>query len=190
LLLPTTVATGGVRRPRQMRWIRPDVQVEEIRGNVPTRIDKLRRAPHWHAIVLARAGLDRLGLDVADLHVSSLAILPAIGQGAIALEARSDASEVNALLAKINHLPTFICIRAERELLRLLNGDCDLPVGVATAFNGESLRMRAIVFGADDVPPATAEAEGTSEAPEELARRVFSLLTPRDGSEGGKAITW
>jgi hydroxymethylbilane synthase len=179
----TTIATSSVRRARQLRWIRPDVRVEEIRGNVPTRIEKLRRVSHWHAIVLARAGLDRLGLDVPDLHVSPLPILPAIGQGAIALESRSGAREINALLARINHLPTFICIRAERELLRLLNGGCDLPVGVTTAFEGQSLRMRAMVFGADDVPPATAEAEGAAEAPEELARRLFSLLTVQIGFE-------
>lgn len=179
------VATSSVRRARQLRWMRSDLRVEEIRGNVPTRVQKLRDTGSWDAIVLARAGLDRLGLELSDLHVSPLSILPAIGQGAIAMETRVDSAETNALLARINHGPTFLCIRAERELLRLLNGDCNLPVGASTIISGNSMRMKAIVFAAENKPPATAEAEGPSTAPEAVARQIFAMLTQATGSEPG-----
>ena len=177
------MATTSVRRARQLRWIRSDLRIDAIRGNVPTRIQKLRDAESWDAIVLARAGLDRLGLEIRDLHVSPLPILPAIGQGAIAMETRVDSAQTNALLARINHRPTFLCIRAERELLRLLNGDCNLPVGVATTLSGDVLRMKAIVFAAESEPPATAEAEGASSTPEVIAQQLFANLPPAAGSD-------
>jgi len=170
------IATSSVRRSRQLRWMRPDVRIEEIRGNVPTRVQKLRDSGHWHGIVLARAGLDRLGFDAEGFQVSPLATLPAIGQGAIGLETRDDATEVNALVAGVNHLPTFTCIRAERELLRLLNGDCHLPVGVATLLAGDQLSMSAIVFGEEGQPPAEAQAHGSASAPEALAQHLHTTL--------------
>lgn len=171
-----TVGTSSVRRTRQIRWIRPDLRVEEIRGNVPTRIEKLRAENSWDAIVLARAGLDRLELQLSEFHVSLLPILPAIGQGAIALQSRRDSAEVNGLLAKINHVPTFLCIRAERELLRLLNGDCDLPIGVRVTIAGERLEMEAILFGKEGEPPLHAISSGDAGEPEMVAERVHEQL--------------
>jgi hydroxymethylbilane synthase len=171
-----TVATSSIRRTAQLRWLRPDLRIEQIRGNVPTRVEKLRREKSWDAIVLARAGLDRLGLQFADLQVSELPILPAIGQGAIALQSRCDATEVNRLLAAVNHLPTFLCIRAERELLRLLNGDCNLPIGVRSTMDGEELEMEAILFGEGDTP-LHAISSGFATEPERIAEKVYEQLT-------------
>jgi len=170
------IATGSVRRKRQLAWLRPGLVIEELRGNVPTRIEKLRAATRCAGIVLARAGLNRLGIDLKDFCVAALPILPAIGQGAIALQCRAADAEVAAVLERINHEPTFICVRAERELLRLLNGDCNLPVGVATNVDGDVLSMQAVVFGAEDEPPQTAEASGPSGDPEALAVRLFEQL--------------
>ncbi len=152
--------------------------IEELRGNVPTRIEKLRVSDRCAGIVLARAGLNRLGLDLKDFCVDTLPILPAIGQGAMALQCRATDAGTASVLARINHVPTFTCIRAERELLRLLNGDCHLPVGVATRIEGETLSMQAIVFDADaeDEPARIAEASGSAGNPEELAARLFNLL--------------
>jgi len=174
-----TVATSSIRRTRQLRWLRPDLRVEQIRGNVPTRVEKLRREKLWDAIVLARAGLDRLGLQFTDLRVSELPILPAIGQGAIALQSRSDSTEVNRLLAEVNHLPTFLCIRAERELLRLLDGDCNLPIGVRATLLGERLELEAILFGKEDEPPVHAISSGRADDPETVARNVHRQLETR-----------
>lgn len=174
-----TVATSSVRRARQLLWLRPDLRVQEIRGNVPTRVEKLRTGNAWDAIVLARAGLDRLGLELADFHVSSLPILPAVGQGAIALQSRRDSVEVNGLLARINHLPTFHCIRAERELLRLLDGDCDLPIGVRTTIAGGRLEMEAILFGKEGEVPIHALSAGSLYEPEDAARALYEQLDRR-----------
>lgn len=173
------VATSSVRRARQLQWLRADLRVQEIRGNVPTRVEKLRTGNAWDAIVLARAGLDRLGLELSDFHVSPLPILPAVGQGAIALQSRRDSAEVNRLLARINHLPTFLCIRAERELLRLLDGDCDLPVGVRTAIAGERLEMEAILFAREGEAPIQARSSGSVHEPEHAASVLYEQLDRR-----------
>ncbi len=104
--------------------------------------------------------------------------LPAIGQGAIALECRAGDVETASLLEQINHAPTFLCIRAERELLRLLNGDCHLPVGVGTRLEGATLFMQTIIFGAEGEPPLTASTSGPVDAPEELAAKLFNQIQP------------
>ncbi len=178
------IATSSVRRHRQLLGLREDLHIEEMRGNVPTRLRKLRDSDSLDAIVLARAGLERLGyrvsggsLEFEDTQFSteSLPTLPAIGQGAIALECRADDAHTAKILEAINHMPTFQCIRAERELLRLLDGDCRLPVGAKTRIDGSRLRMSAIVFD-ERTEPRVAESEGDVNAPEELAERLFKLL--------------
>ncbi len=176
------VGTGSVRRKMQLLRVRPDLKVREVRGNVPTRLRKLQEAGEMDAIVLAWAGLERLGYSVEGLlrqdpalHVEVLAdMLPAIGQGAIALEARRDDAETLALLGPINHLETSLCIRAEREFLRLLDGDCDLPVGARTALREGRIAMRAIVFDGENASPRTGEAEGDD--PERVANDLFHIL--------------
>ena len=174
------IGTSSVRRARQLRWLRPDLQIEEWRGNVPTRLRKLAERDDVAGIVLAQAGLDRLGCDFSDGKFTVISLheqlLPAIGQGAIALQSRAGREEVHAILAAINHAPTFTCIRAEREVQRLLAGDCALPVGVRTEWSGGSLRMRGILFGAEGTPPAEAEASGPASDPEAVARALFAQL--------------
>lgn len=163
------IGTGSVRRRRQLNWLRPDLAVQEIRGNVPTRLQKLADSETLVGIVLARAGLDRLGLDLSRWHVEVLPMQHAIGQGAVALECRSGDAAILSLLARINHEPTFCCVRAERELLRLLNGDCNLPVGVTTRLEGGTLAMDTIIFGEEGAAPVLGSVSGPADAPEELA---------------------
>ena len=184
------IGTSSVRRARQLRWLRTDLQIEEWRGNVQTRLRKLGESDRVAGIILAQAGLDRLGYDCASgvldfapwrFHVHSLReeLLPAIGQGAIALQSRADREEVTAILQRIDHAATHIAIRAERELQRLLAGDCALPVGVRTELAGEWLRMQAILFSPDEIaPPARATAEGKTSEPEKIAARIFAQLAP------------
>ena len=132
--------------------------------------------------MLAQAGLDRLGCDFSDGKFSVISLrdrlLPAIGQGAIALQSRAGRADVNAVLAAINHAPTFTCIRAEREVQRLLAGDCALPVGVRSELNGTALRLRGILFGPPNTPPTEAEATGPASDPEAIARELFARLHP------------
>jgi hydroxymethylbilane synthase len=174
------VGTSSVRRARQLRWLRSDLAIEQWRGNVGTRLRKLAERDDVAGIVLAQAGLERLGIDFADgsFTVVSLhgKLLPAIGQGAIALQARTDRPEVCAVLAAINHAPTFTCIRAERALQQLLKGDCALPVGVRTQLDGDRLEMSVILFGDEGTPPAQATFTGPVDNPQLVAREVFGRL--------------
>ena len=174
------VGTSSVRRARQLTFARPDLVIEPIRGNVATRLRKLRESETLHGTVLARAGLDRLGYrleggvletDEGTFHAQTAAMLPAIGQGAIALQCRAEDAP---FFAALNHEPTWLAIRAERELMRLLNGDCNLPVGVATEADAAGLRMRVLLFGAEGEPPRQAEAAAPD--PEALAGAVFRAL--------------
>jgi hydroxymethylbilane synthase len=179
------VGTSSVRRARQLQWLRPDVRVEEWRGNVQTRLRKLAERADVTGIILAQAGLERLGHDLRNgtlateqgkFCVTSLAedLLPAIGQGAIALQSRADRPEVTEVLRRIDHGDTHLAIRAERELQRLLAGDCALPVGVRTRLEKGRIAMKAILFGEAGVTPKIAEAEG--ETPEAVAAVVFGKL--------------
>ena len=182
------IGTSSVRRARQIQALRKDVRIEEWRGNVQTRLRKLLERKDVTGIVLAEAGLRRLGYqwtdgvlesDAGKFYAISLGdqLLPAIGQGAIALQSRIGDSTTNARLAKINHEPTWTCIRAERELQRLLAGDCSLPVGVRTRLNGPRLEMSVILFGADGETPATASTKGSADDPEAVAQSLFRKLS-------------
>ena len=183
------IGTSSVRRARQLRWLRPDLVIEEWRGNVQTRLRKLGESERLAGIILAQAGLERLGYDLAagtldfapwSFRAVSLGahLLPAIGQGAIALQSRADRAEVTAVLQKIDHAATHVAIKAERELQRLLAGDCGMPVGVRTTLRGDRLEMRAILFGGENEAPKQAEAEGEADAPEMVAAELFAQLSP------------
>jgi hydroxymethylbilane synthase len=177
----SSVGTSSVRRARQLQWLRPDLKVCEWRGNVQTRLRKLGQQSAFSAILLAQAGLDRLGFSMAagqlefedaKFHLASLEdrMFPAIGQGAIALQCERDREPVREALLAVNHGPTWTAIRAERELQRLLSGDCTLPVGVRTRVSPGSIRMEALLFDEGPKEPAHAVAEGA--VPEEVAATV------------------
>ena len=184
------VGTSSVRRARQIGWLRPDIVIEEWRGNVPTRLRKLGERAEISAIVLAEAGLRRLGgeLDLeqgilryegGEWHATSLLdrVIPAIGQGAIALQIRADREDVRGVLAQINHPATMTAIRAERELQRLLSGNCSLPVGVQTELRDGRLSMRGILFSEHGTEPRHAEAIGEEIDPEKVAAELFRWLS-------------
>jgi hydroxymethylbilane synthase len=182
------VGTSSVRRARQLQWQRPDLIVEEFRGNVQTRLRKLAQTESLSAIVLAEAGLHRLGFDTAAanlefegyaFHLASLAeyMFPAIGQGAIALQTRADREDVATIVRAINHQPTFTAIRAERDLQRLLSGDCTLPVGVRTEVREGQLLLSVRLFSDGEIEPRCAEAEGPADQPESVAGAAFANLS-------------
>jgi hydroxymethylbilane synthase len=167
------VGTSSVRRARQLEWLRPDLQAVPWRGNVQTRLRKLGEREQFGGILLAQAGLDRLGFEPGSgrlcfegihFEVASLAhrMYPAIGQGAIALQSLWTRQDVHELLSAVNHVSTWRAVSAERELQRLLAGDCTLPVGVRCTERGELLKMEAILFHEGQKQPVFAEAEGTS----------------------------
>ena len=186
----SAIGTGSVRRQYQLRWQRPGLKLVPLRGNVPTRLRKLGENP-WEAIVLARAGLERLGCSIeADNlrfgpHSFSFTILnreaflPAGGQGVIALQVRNDDTKTMQLLEPVNDLPTLQCLRAEREFLRLLGADCGTPVGVLATLRSGVITMHGQVFGGESVIPKKAWVEGAGTDPELVARRLKEAI---DGS--------
>src|SRR5947207_1363060 len=181
------IATGSVRRQHQLRWKFPGVEIVELRGNVPTRLRKFLQSD-WQAIVLARAGLERLGYDLARgtfefesvfLRAETLSadvFLPAGGQGIIALQVRSDDRDRKDVTRTVDHAETLLCLEAEREFLRLLQGDCGSPVGVLAAISGANINVRAQVFESPRVEPRTARVEGGASAPKKLARELWEAI--------------
>jgi hydroxymethylbilane synthase len=184
----SSVGTSSVRRARQLEWLRPDLRAVEWRGNVQTRLRKLGEQEIFGGILLAQAGLDRLGFHPASgrlqfekwsFNVSSMGdrMYPAIGQGAIALQCQWVRQEVHELLQRVNHEPTWRAICAERELQRLLAGDCTLPVGVRCSPCAAGMRLEALLFEDGQSQPRFAFAEGP--APEQVAAEVArGLGTP------------
>jgi hydroxymethylbilane synthase len=181
------VATGSVRRKHQLLWKRADLHVIGLRGNVPTRLRKL--AEHeWDAIVLARAGLERLGLSPTPYEISFessrffLQILPleiflsAGGQGIIALQVRANDQRTKAIVDVVNDRRTLLCLRAEREFLRGLQGDCNCPVGVLANISDGKMKMQAQVFVHGVVEPRRGDVEGAPEDGERLATELLNRL--------------
>ncbi len=170
-----TVATGSVRRQRQLAWQRSDLRIVDLRGNVPTRLRKLRENDSWCGIILARAGLERLGLELDGEILPAEKFIPAGGQGIIALQVRREARELQNLLAGIDDRATHLCLRAEREFLRQLNGDCDSPVGVQARILDGGLQMRAQVFETAEAPRAGMAAGPVAE-PEQIASELMRKI--------------
>lgn len=181
------IGTASVRRKFQWEFRHPNFRVVELRGNVPTRLRKLRESGDYDAAVLARAGLERLGFSPASgsielegerLFATVLGDewLPAGGQGIIALEARWDDEQTRDFLARIDHAETHLCLRAERDFLRLLDGDCDSPVGVQASVVGDSLRLRAEIFEPGKREPRAGAREGKKDGPEQLASDLWRQM--------------
>ena len=184
----TTVATGSVRRAHQLLWKRADLNLVDLRGNVPTRLRKLAENK-WDAIVLAHAGLERLGLSPARTEISFEGrqfivetlpreiFLPAGGQGIIALQVRADDQSTKALVDLVNDRQTLLCLQAEREFLRGLQGDCNCPVGVLASIKGGMMKMRAQVFRGESSAPREAQVEGACVEGEKLAGELLRRIT-------------
>jgi hydroxymethylbilane synthase len=182
-----TVATSSVRRKHQLLWKRPDLTVVDLRGNVPTRLRKLAESD-WDAIVLARAGLERLGLSPANLFVEMLPreiFLPAGGQGIIAIQCRLDDEQARQIVDLVNDAETSLCLRAERAFLRLLNVDCNAPVGVLARIDNGTMKMRAQFFVNGSTAPREAEVEGEVHDWKELAADLWKQIR---GEGGGNAV--
>ncbi|MBO0724001.1 MAG: hydroxymethylbilane synthase [Blastocatellia bacterium] len=139
------VGTSSLRRASQLRYSRPDLEILELRGNVETRLRKLYEGD-YDAIILASAGLRRLGFDHAiAAYLSTMEMLPAVGQGALAIETRSDDQHVNILLEVLNHQPTRYATEAERAVLRSLGGGCAVPIAAHAQFKKNRISQKLVV---------------------------------------------
>ncbi|HZP57769.1 MAG TPA: hydroxymethylbilane synthase [Dehalococcoidia bacterium] len=169
------IGTGAGRRAVQLRALRPDAVPEEIRGNVDTRIRKVREG-QYDGAVLAAAGLDRLGLLHEAAQVFSVAeMLPAVGQAALAVQTRADDDEARALAAAIDDAQARVAVTAERAFLRTLGAGCRLPVAGYATVEQEALRLRALV-ATDDGRLVRADERATSDEAEALGERVGRAL--------------
>ena len=175
------VGTSSVRRAAQLLALRDDLDVQPIRGNVDTRLDKLARGD-YDAIVVARAALDRLGRTDACTEVLAPEVfLPAPGQGALAVEVREGDLDVLRHVASINDTTTFVTTHAERDVLSRLGGGCHLPLGaLAEAASDGTFVLRAVLLSEDGRRAVRAEATGTMEDPGEVVDIIVRQLSERE----------
>jgi hydroxymethylbilane synthase len=144
-----TVGTGSVRRQSQILAIRPDLKITDIRGNVDTRLKKLQDGI-YDAIILACAGLRRLGLQQRITSPLDYAqMLPAPGQGALAIETRSHDSRVKTIVSPLNHPPSAIAVSLERSFLQRMGGGCNVPIGAYVRVTQDMFEMDALVSSPD-----------------------------------------
>ncbi|MDG1072556.1 MAG: hydroxymethylbilane synthase, partial [Akkermansiaceae bacterium] len=181
----TRVGTSSVRRARQLEDVRPGLVTVDLRGNVPTRLRKCAEEQSLDGVMLAEAGLRRLGYSVEgvleieghSLHVECLSekeFFPAAGQGAVGLEIRRGDSEAAEIIDALNHQETWTRITAERKFLHLLDAGCSTPIGVWSALNEGGLSMGARVYPEDGGTPQRAEASGSD--PLGVAEELFKNL--------------
>jgi hydroxymethylbilane synthase len=163
------LGTSSLRRQAQFHHLRPDLRIESLRGNVHTRLRKLREG-RFDAIILAYAAIKRLGWaqEVPHHVIPAEVSLPAIGQGALGIEARTADREVSGMIAFFNHAPTFTCVTAERALLHRLEGGCQVPIAANAVLEGDRLRLRALVASVDGKTLVRRERSGPAADPERL----------------------
>ena len=164
------VATSSLRRRAQLLHRRPNLRTVEIRGNVDTRVRKMREG-QADALVLARAGLDRLGLDIPHTVMSSESMLPAVGQGALAVATLEEHPLREAIRRALDHGPSARAVRAERAMLNTLEGGCRVPVGaLGEMADGDRVWLQGVVASTDGALLYRGEAVG--EEPEEVGKRL------------------
>ena len=170
------VGTSSLRRESQLRVKYPHLAIEPLRGNVQTRLRKLDEGD-YDAIILAAAGLQRLGLEQRiTAIISPEDMLPAVGQGALAIECRSDRADLLALLKPLHDETTAACVSAERALSRALAGSCNVPLGGYAEIAGARLRLRGYVGAPDGSRHVSAEVEGAAADVEALGKALAEQL--------------
>jgi hydroxymethylbilane synthase len=177
-----TVGTSSLRRSAQIAERHPRLEIRLLRGNVDTRLAKLDRG-EYDAIVLAAAGLERLGLAArATAHLELDEMLPAPGQGALGIECLGARDELAALLAPLADSSTTACVRAERAVSRALGGSCSLPLA-AYAECAQKLRLRALVASSDGKRVVRCDLEGEVREPEAVGERAAAALRAQGAEE-------
>ncbi|MDF1611730.1 hydroxymethylbilane synthase [Stygiobacter electus] len=170
------VATGSLRRKAQLLHIRPDVKTVELRGNVPTRIKKFLESD-WDAIILARAGVERLKLSkYISSYIPIKEILPAVGQGALGIEIKEDNFFAQKILESINDEKTFVEVRAERALLKKLEGGCQVPIGAYAELKRNGLYLDAVVVSLDGSMTFRKKIRGSKKDPEKVGEKLANQL--------------
>jgi hydroxymethylbilane synthase len=177
------IATGSLRRMSQILHIRPDIKIEDIRGNVPSRIEKFLKSD-WDGIILARAGVERLKLNK---FISSVIekedIVPAVSQGALGIEVHEDNKLVMEILNSIHDDDTYSAVSAERELLRTLEGGCQVPIGAYAEIKPNGLYLDAYVGTIDGSLAFRSKLKGSKFYPEKLGNKLAKDLLKAGAKE-------
>jgi len=170
------VATGSLRRRSQLLHLRPDITVFDLRGNVPSRIKKFLDSD-WDAIILARAGVERLNLrKYISSYISTDEILPAVGQGALGIEIHKDNKVVEDIVKSLHHKDTYSAVIAERSLLKVLEGGCQVPIGAFAQVKSSGLYLDAIVGSLDGTITYRKKLRGSKSDPEKLGKTLAQDL--------------
>jgi hydroxymethylbilane synthase len=175
------VGTGSIRRQAQLLALRPDLKIMDIRGNVDTRLKKLQEGM-YDAIILACAGLRRLGLQnriSSPLDFDQM--LPAPGQGALAVETRGSDSQMNAIAGALNHAPTAIAVMAERKFLQRMGGGCNIPIAIYARIEQTAIVMDALVASPDGKRVLRASIQENLNKADEAAASLAERLLAQGG---------
>lgn len=177
------VATGSLRRKSQLLHYRPDLKIFEIRGNVPTRLKKFAESD-LDAMILAFAGVYRLGLDAHIVEIIPFEImLPAVGQGAMAVEIRENDSELKEILAVFNDAETEFCVKAERAFLRLLEGGCQVPIGANAKIENDKIYLEGLVGSLNGELNLREKISGEIKDAEDLGKNLAQILIEKGANE-------
>lgn len=178
------LGTSSLRRKAQLLAVRPDLKIVDLRGNVDTRLRKLDEG-QMDAIILAAAGLERLGhADRIREIIPTTVCLPAVGQGALAIECRSDNKEVREMLAFLNDLPTKQATDAERAFLGLIEGGCQVPIGVHAEVENDNVKIEAVIASLNGSKVLRNNITGPAVNAADLGRKLGQQML----AEGGEQI--
>jgi len=177
------VATGSLRRRSQLLHLRPDITILDLRGNVPSRIQKFFES-EWDGIILARAGVERLNLKkYISSFISKEDILPAVGQGALGIEIHEDNKVVEEIIKSLHHDETYKAVIAERALLRALEGGCQVPIGAFAEVKPSGLYLDAVVGSLDGSITYRKKLRGSKNDPDKLGKTLAKDLLKAGAKE-------
>jgi len=178
----SVVGTSSFRREFQLKRIRNDLNCELIRGNVDTRISKLKKGK-YDAIILSSAGINSLDLnnEITQFFTTS-EMIPSAGQGIIALQCRKEDNQIIELIEKVNHKPTFYCALAERGVLKILEGDCETAIGVHAEIKEDEIELNAELFSIDGTERFHEKISGKIELAENLGEKVGKILKEKSNN--------
>jgi hydroxymethylbilane synthase len=175
------IGTSSLRRQAQLLQVRPDLSISMLRGNLDTRLRKLRQG-QFDAIVLAAAGLRRLGWEhEITEYLAPDVSLPAIGQGALGIEGRREDDFVREVLGKLEHEPTRVAVMAERALLHRLQGGCQVPIAAHATFAGPNIVLEGLVASVDGKEVIRDRVTGTADDPHSMGIQLAERLLARGG---------
>lgn len=179
------VGTTSLRRQRQIALLRPDLQIEDMRGNLDTRVAKVLKSKEFDAVVVARAGLRRLGIFLKQSQpISIREMLPAVGQAVLGVEVRRKDKALINCLRKINHQETEICAKAERIFLKTLQGGCRVPAGIHSKISKNKIYLKASIFSTREAASISSSISGAAQNYPKLAIKLARILL----ANGGKSF--